>query len=336
MAVSAEVLLSVRRLTHDFTPRGRGKATRMGPVRALRGVSFDVMKGECLAVVGESGSGKTTMARGLLRLIQPTGGEVLYRGIDVLTMGPAELKAFRGKAQIVFQDPFGSLNPRLRAGSMLDEILRVQGKLGDPEARTKRVSELLRLVGLHTTHADRYPHEFSGGQRQRLGIARALSVDPELLILDEPVSALDLSVQAQILNLLKDLQERLSLTLILVAHDLAVVRQLADRVAVVYGGKMVEISSVDDLFGAPAHPYARELLAAAISRDLSARREGVRGLFSGDGPAPVDTPDGCVFHPRCPHPERDRECVDQEPELLGMSSGRKVACWKEMKGVDGG
>jgi len=271
-----ELLLSVRELTHHFAPRKGWRAGEKGSIQALRGVSFDLRESECLAVVGESGSGKTTLARSLLRLVQPTGGEVLFRGVDVLAMTSEELLAFRRKVQIVFQDPFGSLNPRLRAGPMLDEILRVHGHRASSGAREERVVELLQLVGLHPIHAGRFPHEFSGGQRQRLGIARALSVEPELLILDEPVSALDLSVQAQILNLLRDLQERLALTVILVAHDLAVVRQMADRVAVMYGGKIVEISPVGALFQEPAHPYTRGLLEAANPVGVSDR--GARGI----------------------------------------------------------
>jgi ABC-type glutathione transport system ATPase component len=222
-----------------------------------------VAEGENLAVVGESGSGKTTLARCLLRLVEPTAGEVWFRGVDVLTMTASELLDFRRKAQIVFQDPFGSLNPRLRAGPMLEEVLRVHREAESPEKRRARVDQLLDLVGLHHSHYDRYPHEFSGGQRQRLGIARALSVEPQLLVLDEPVSALDLSVQAQILNLLKNLQETLSLTLILVAHDLAVVRHVADRVAVMKEGRIVELAPTPDLFEAPSHQYSRRLLEAA-------------------------------------------------------------------------
>lgn len=325
-----KTLLTIRNLTHEFAPQGWGRAGTKGSVQALRGVSFDLKESECLAVVGESGSGKTTLARSLLRLVEPAGGEVLYRGVDVLTMTSDELLAFRRKAQIVFQDPFGSLNPRLRAGSMLDEILQVHGDSASSGVRGERVVELLQLVGLHPSHAERYPHEFSGGQRQRLGIARALSVEPEFLILDEPVSALDLSVQAQILNLLGDLQERLDLTVILVAHDLAVVRQVADRVAVMYGGKIVEISPVQNLFEIPAHPYTRGLLEAADPDLALDRGEGLRELLPVEVPGPLGPPDGCAFYPRCPHPERDQKCVDKSPELEGMSPGREVACWKEM------
>ncbi len=325
-----KTLLTVRDLTHEFAPQGWGRGGARGPVQALRRVSFDLRESECLAVVGESGSGKTTLARSLLRLVEPTGGEVLYRGVDVLTMTPDELLAFRRNAQIVFQDPFGSLNPRLRAGSMLDEVLKVHGDSASSKARGERVVELLQLVGLHPSHAERFPHEFSGGQRQRLGIARALSVGPELLILDEPVSALDLSVQAQILNLLADLQERLALAVILVAHDLTVVRQMADRVAVMYGGKIVETSPVQNLFEIPAHPYTRGLLEAADPDVGLARGEGVWELLPVEAPSPIRPLNGCAFYSRCPHPDRDKECGDKSPELEGLSPGREVACWKEI------
>jgi ABC-type glutathione transport system ATPase component len=237
-----------------------GGEGREGVLEVLRDVSFELVSGECLAIVGESGSGKTTLARCVLRLIEPRAGQVLFRGRSVLKMSPKELREFRQRAQIVFQDPFGSLNPRFRAGAMLEEVLKVHGLMGSEGDRRGEANRLLELVGLSARLRERYPHELSGGQRQRLGIARALSVSPELLVLDEPVSALDLSVQAQILNLLQGLQARLSLTLILIAHDLAVVRYLADRVAVFRSGEIVELSPVEELFEAPSHPYSRGLL----------------------------------------------------------------------------
>ncbi len=264
--VASEVLLSVRGLNHSFPDAGGIRSSGTGSFQALKDVTFDLGAGECLAVVGESGAGKTTLARCLLRLIQPVAGQVLFRGVDVLTMEPKDLLGFRRTAQIVFQDPFGSLNPRLRAGSMLEEVLHVQGRRRSGANRREEVDRLLEQVGLHARHRERFPHEFSGGQRQRLGIARALSVSPELLILDEPVSALDLSVQAQILNLLQDLQDALSLTLILIAHDLAVVRHLADRVAVMRRGEIVELAPVEELFRAPAHPYTKGLLETVGSK----------------------------------------------------------------------
>jgi oligopeptide/dipeptide ABC transporter ATP-binding protein len=249
-------------------------------------------------------------------------------------MRSEELLAFRRRGQIVFQDPFGSLNPRLRAGPMLDEILKVHGHSASIGIRRERVAELLRLVGLHPSHAERYPHEFSGGQRQRLGIARALSVGPEFLILDEPVSALDLSVRAQILNLLRDLQARLALTIILIAHDLTVVRQVADRVAVMYGGKIVEISPVRALFETPAHPYTRGLLSAADPEGAMAGGGDGWEPLPGEGPSPIRPPDGCVFHSRCPHPDKDADCAERRPELSELPPGREVACWKKNLDAD--
>ncbi len=260
MAELTPPFLRVLGLTHRFRSGRRGLGPSGSSVQALRGINFDIHEGECLAIVGESGSGKTTLARCLLRLLDPEEGKVLFRGVDVLTMSRQNLLSFRRKAQIVFQDPFGSLNPRLRAGPMLEEVLKVHGGDLSADQRRERADALLDMVGLHPSHRVRFPHEFSGGQRQRLGIARALSVGPELVILDEPVSALDLSVQAQILNLLAGLRERLSLTLVLIAHDLAVVRYLADRVAVMKAGEIVELSPADMLFRAPAHPYTQGLL----------------------------------------------------------------------------
>ncbi len=344
-----EILLSVRDLSHRFHPGGPLERRRAATTQVLRGVSLDLFKGECLAVVGESGSGKTTLARAVLRLIRPTGGEVLFRGRNVLEMSPRELMAFRRKAQIVFQDPFGSLNPRLRAGNMLEEVLRVHGGSSSPASRRERVVELLRLVGLSERHGDRYPHELSGGQRQRLGIARALSVGPELLVLDEPVSALDLSVRAQVLNLLQDLQQRLSLTMLLVAHDLSVVRQVADRVVLVYAGTVVESAPVEALFADPVHPYTRGLMAAAdtggvvagpgtIPADpagVASEPAGAWALLPGEPPSTAHLREGCVFRLRCPHPRKDRECELASPELTDYGSVRRVACWKKRESRTG-
>lgn len=320
-------------LLHHFPNAGGWRGGGGQVVQALRGVTMDLHPGECLGLVGESGSGKSTLARCLLRLIEPTAGRVLYQGRDVLAMEPEELLAYRKKAQMVFQDPFGSLNPRLRAKQVLDEVLKVHGG-ESPPGREERVGELMSLVGLHPSHGSRYPHEFSGGQRQRLGIARALAVGPEILILDEPVSALDLSVQAQVLNLLRDLQDRLSLTLILVAHDLSVVRHLADRVAVMYLGRLVEVSTVEELFESPGHPYTRGLMAGADpTRGGKAEEDDWRAL-PGELPSPISPPGGCAFHPRCPHPGKDGECATIQPELGAMTGSRRMACLKESEGVD--
>lgn len=357
---SRELLLSVRDLTHRFPPDRTATGRRGLEVQALRGVSLDLFRGECLAVVGESGSGKTTLARAVLLLLRPTGGTVLFRGRDVLRMGARELREFRKRAQMVFQDPFGSLNPRLRAGPMVEEVLKVHGGANGPAERRSRALELLRLVGLSERHAGRFPHELSGGQRQRLGIARALSVEPELLVLDEPVSALDLSVRAQVLSLLEDLQERLSLTMLLVAHDLSVVRHLADRVVLLYAGTVMESAPAEVLFADPVHPYTRGLLAAAdppgapvlrggaaagwghpggeapgstppAAESPAAKEEG-RDLWlplPGDAPSPTRPPQGCPYHPRCPHPGKDEECVTRTPVPAHLGGFREVACWKE-------
>jgi len=331
-----EIILSVRGLTLEFRSRRRkgGWKTR-DTVQALRGVDLEVHGGECLALVGESGSGKTTLARSILRLVEPSGGEVLFQGKDVLRMDSRELLEFRRKAQIVFQDPFGSLNPRLRAGAMLEEVLWVHAKSLSRAEREERVTELLGLVGLHPTHAGRFPHEFSGGQRQRLGIARALAVAPDFLVLDEPVSALDLSVQAQILTLLRDLRERLSLTLLMVAHDLSVVRQVADRVAVMYLGRLVEEGPVETLFGNPRHPYTRGLMAAADSGAEFLSGEASWALLPGEPPSPLAPPAGCPFHPRCPHPGKDAKCMEETPKWEGSGTAGGVACWREMEGPAG-
>lgn len=329
-----EPILAVRGLFHEFPVRAGGGGK--GRIQALRGVELDLYPGECLALVGESGSGKTTLARALLRLISPSGGSVLFKGRDVLRMTGPELLDFRRKVQIIFQDPFGSLNPRLRTGPMLEEVLQVHGRGGSSGKPKKRVEELLSLVGLTSAATERYPHEFSGGQRQRLGIARALAVEPELLVLDEPVSALDLSVQAQILTLLRELQDSLKLTYLFVTHDLSVVRHMAERVAVFYLGKVVEYGPTVELFGDPFHPYTKGLLAAADPP--GAEGGAVAGvadwaLLPGEAPSPLHPPTGCALNPRCPHPSKDQECQTKIPFLEGGSGGRQTACWKLGKQV---
>jgi len=333
---TGNVLLSVRDLLCAFSSRRGGKGRGDRRVQALRGVSFDLRERECLAVVGESGSGKTTLARSLLRLIEPTGGEVLFRGRDVLRMTDEETRAFRRKAQIVFQDPFGSLNPRHRAGDMIREVLLVHESGMEKGSRAGRVQDLLALVGLHSGHAHRFPHQLSGGQRQRLALARALSVGPELLILDEPVSSLDLSIQAQILTLLRELQEKLGLTMILIAHDLSVVRQVADRVAVLYGGRIMEMAAISDLFDRPLHPYTRGLMEAADPLGSMGEDSARWAPLSGEVPDPMDPPAGCPYHPRCPHPARDEDCRVRTPLPAHASAGRTVACWKSTADENGG
>jgi oligopeptide/dipeptide ABC transporter ATP-binding protein len=325
---SGEPLLRVRDLVKHFVA-GRGRRRRGAPVRAVDGVSFDIWRGETLALVGESGCGKSTTARAILRLIEPTSGHVEFAGLDLLTLDRRELRVMRRRVQIVFQDPFGSLNPRLSVGAMLEEALAVHG-LGGPDRRA-RVVELLERVGLGPEHVDRYPHEFSGGQRQRLGIARALSVEPELLVLDEPVSALDVSVQAQVVNVLIDLQEDLGLTYLFIAHNLALVEHLADRVAVMYLGRLMEVAPTRDLFRRPMHPYTKALLSAVPRPEP--RAEGtVKELvvLPGDVPDPAAPPPGCPFHPRCADPRKDGACTAAVPELRPGEPWRWTACIKEL------
>lgn len=319
-------ILSVRDLSHEF--RGWTRAGKGGGVQALKGVSFQVQEGECLALVGESGSGKTTLARILLRLLRPAGGSVLFRGRDIFRIEGRALKVFRRSVQMVFQDPTGSLNPRLRGGEMLEEILKVHRRSLSPPARNARARALLAQVGLHPEVTEQYPHELSGGQRQRLAIARALSVEPEVLVLDEPVSALDLSVQAQILNLLTDLQASMGLTFIFISHDLSVVRQVAHRVGVLYLGGVVEIGTASDVFHRPLHPYTKALLDAAwLQEDAGRGGEGSR-MVGGEPPSPESPPEGCAFHPRCFHPAKGAECASEPPPLIGCPGPREVACWR--------
>ena len=290
-------------------------------VKAVDGVSFKVNKGETLGVVGESGCGKSTMARAILRLLEQTSGEVLYKGKNTLLFKTKELQEIRKEMQIVFQDPYSSLNPRLTIEQIIKEPLQIH-KLGTEKQQKDRVVELIETVGLTMQQLTRYPHEFSGGQRQRIGIARALALNPKLLICDEPVSALDVSIQSQILNLLKKLQKQLGLTYIFIAHDLSVVKHVSDRVAVMYLGKIVEIAGVSQLYNTPQHPYTKALLSAIPQPNP--RLKNQRILLNGDMPSPVNPPDGCSFHTRC------YECKDQckvaIPELKVVNDTHKVAC----------
>jgi oligopeptide transport system ATP-binding protein len=292
------VLLEVENLAKHYPVRkGAILARQVGLVRAVDGVSFSLNRGETLALVGESGCGKSTTARLVLRLIEPTTGAVKFNGTDITTLDGATLKAFRRNAQIVFQDPYASLNPRYTVGQTIVEPMEVHN-IGDAASRKARVEELLKLVGLAPYHAQRYAHEFSGGQRQRIGIARALAVEPDLVVCDEPVSALDVSIQAQVVNLLRDLQRRLGLAYLFIAHDLAVVKHVADRIAVMYLGRIVEIGEKRALFSNPRHPYTRALLAAIPHPDPS--RKGRVTPLGGDVPSPMNIPPGCRFHTRCP------------------------------------
>ncbi len=320
-------LVEVKDLRKHFPVR-RGALSRVvGHVKAVDGVSFEIRRGETLGLVGESGCGKTTTGRTILRLLEPTSGSVRFDGRDVLAMDGEELRAWRRRAQIVFQDPFSSLNPRLTVGGMLEEALIVHGMGASQSDRSRRIHEILTMVGLLPEHESRYPHEFSGGQRQRIGIARALSVEPDFIVCDEPVSALDVSVQAQVINLLQDLQKQLGLTYLFIAHDLAVVEQVSDKVAVMYLGKVVETATAADLYRDPKHPYTRALLAAAPRPDPEGR-DRERIVLSGDIPSPIDPPPGCPFHPRCPHPSKDDSCGRIVPELTEKAAGHLAACIK--------
>ncbi len=325
---SGEVLLDVRNLKKYF-PVHRGILGRtVGHVKAVDGVSFQLRCGETLGLVGESGCGKSTTGRAILRLVEPTAGQVIFDGEDLATLDRERLRALRRRAQIVFQDPFSSLNPRMTVGAMLREVLKVHRLAPKGPARSRRVSELLEIVGLRPEDADRYPHEFSGGQRQRIGIARALSVEPDFIVCDEPVSALDVSVQAQVITLLRDLQEEFGLTYLFIAHDLAVVERVSDQVAVMYLGKIVESGTAEDLYGSPQHPYTKALLSAVPRPDPKAARTRQRIMLSGDVPSPMNPPSGCPFHPRCPHPGKDEECGRVIPPLEEKAAGHFAACIK--------
>jgi len=314
-------LVETRGLVKEFPVR-RGLLRRtVGALRAVDGVDLTISKGECVALVGESGSGKTTLGRCLLRLIQPTGGDIEFRGEDLLALSGANLRRARRDFQMVFQDPYGSLNPRMKVGRIIAEPLEVH-RLVPRAGRRARVEELLDLVGLPTSAADRFPHEFSGGQRQRIGIARALATEPALLIADEPVSALDVSVQAQVINLLMRLRRQLDLTLLVIAHDLGVVRRIADRVAVMYLGRIVELADNESLFTRPQHPYTVSLLSAVPV--ANPQRQGKRIVLGGELPSPVDPPSGCGFHPRCPIVEE--RCRRERPPLDEVDAGHSSAC----------
>jgi oligopeptide/dipeptide ABC transporter ATP-binding protein len=322
----AAPLLSVRDLTKYF-PIKRGVFGRVsGNVRAVDGVSFDVAQGETLALVGESGCGKSTTGRAILRLIEPTSGSVRYGDADVLALGASELRALRRQMQIVFQDPFSSLNPRMSIGAIVREGLTIH-RLAEGAAADARVRQLLQEVGLRPEYASRYPHEFSSGQRQRVGIARALSVEPKFIVCDEPVSALDVSVQAQVVNLLQDLQRDRGLAYLFIAHDLSVVEHIADRVAVMYLGHIVELAPVKELYENPIMPYTQALLSAVPAPDPGVKRERI--LLAGDVPSPANPPSGCVFHPRCQHPARDAACAAIVPPLEEKKPGHWAACIKQ-------
>ncbi len=295
---------------------------RSKPLKAVDGVSFTIRKGETLGLVGESGCGKTTVGRTVLHLYKPTGGRVIYDGTEI--SGKASLREFRKKATMVFQDPYSSLNPRMTVSDIVAEPLDVHGLCKTKQERTERVLELLNYVGLNSEHASRYAHEFSGGQRQRIGIARALAVNPEFIVCDEPVSALDVSIQAQVINMFEELQERLGLTYLFIAHDLLVVRHISNRIAVMYLGKMVELADAEEIYHHPLHPYSRSLLSAVPLPDPKKARENKRIVLSGDIPSPLNAPSGCPFRTRCPYAAE--ECAQSMPEFREAESGHFVAC----------
>jgi oligopeptide transport system ATP-binding protein len=320
----ARPLLEVRNLVKHFhVARGMFGGTR-GVVRAVDGVSFAIRRGETLGLVGESGCGKTTTGRCILQLERPTSGEILFEGRDLARLDQAALRPYRRRIQVIFQDPYSSLNPRMTVGEILAEPLAVHGIVAARAARAARVQELLRHVGLLPQHAHRYPHQLSGGQRQRVGIARALAVEPSLIVCDEPVSALDVSIQAQIINLLENLQAEFGLTYLFIAHDLSVVRHISDRVAVMYLGKVVEIADRKSLYDDPLHPYTKALLSAVPipDPDVEARRERI--VLGGEVPSPLNPPPGCVFHPRCPI-AIDR-CRGEVPALREVRAAHQAAC----------
>ena len=293
-------------------------------VKAIDDISFKILKGETLGLVGESGCGKTTTGRCILQLERPTSGQIIYDGTDMDTVDRRELNKLRQRIQVIFQDPYSSLNPRMKIGQIISEPMRVHGIEPDPATRNKRVGELLSVCGLSPKMADRYPHEMSGGQRQRVGIARALSLNPEFIVCDEAVSALDVSIQAQVINLLEDLRDEFDLTYLFIAHDLSVVRHLCHRVAVMYLGKLVELAECDELFDNPLNPYTQALLGSVPIPDPEIERQREHRVIQGEVPSPMNPPSGCVFHPRCP--KAVENCKEEIPELREIKPGHWVAC----------
>jgi oligopeptide/dipeptide ABC transporter ATP-binding protein len=325
-AERTDPLLSIRNLSKSF-PIKRGLLGRtVGEVRAVDDVSFDIARGETLSLVGESGCGKTTTGRAILRLIEPSAGQIDFDGRDIRRLGVSALREIRREMQIIFQDPVSSLNPRMTIGAAIREGITIH-RLAEGAAADARVKRLLEEVGLRGEYASRYPHEFSGGQRQRIGIARALAVEPRFIVCDEPVSALDVSVQAQVINLLRDLQRDRQLTYLFIAHDLSVVKHMSDRVAVMYLGRIVELAPAEDLYREPMMPYTQALLSAVPVANPKIEKKRI--LLQGEVPSPASPPSGCVFHPRCHHPAKDAACARIVPPLEEKARGHFVACIKQ-------
>jgi oligopeptide transport system ATP-binding protein len=327
-AASQEKLVEIKSLKMWF-PIFRGILQKhVADVKAVDGINFHVYRGETLGLVGESGCGKSTTGRAILQLYRPTGGEVLFEGKDLVKLKDNELRPMRRQMQMIFQDPYASLNPRMTVGSIISEPLEVHN-IGTKAERLERVRELLRVVGLNPYFINRYPHEFSGGQRQRIGVARALAVNPSFIVCDEPISALDVSIQAQIINLLEDLQEQFGLTYLFIAHDLSVVRHISDRIAVMYLGKIMEMADRDELYRNPMHPYSQALLSAVPIPDPVVEEKRQRIILEGDVPTPVNPPKGCHFCTRCP--KVLEVCRDNEPEFRDYGGEHYVACWLYQK-----
>lgn len=317
-----EPLLQVKNLKTYFPIKSRIFNKEKSFVKAVDGISFDLLRGETLGIVGESGSGKSTMGRSILRLIEPTEGSIVFKGTELTTLKKSELRKLRSQLQIVFQDPFASLNPKMTVGSILEEALITHHIGQKSKERKEKVKELLQIVGLSPTHISRYPHEFSGGQRQRIGIARAIAVNPSLIIADEPVSALDVSVQAQVLNLFQDLKKTLDLTYIFIAHDLSVVKHVSDRIGVIYLGKIVELADKKELFENPLHPYTQALMSAIPSLNPDVKKERI--ILTGDVPSPASPPSGCTFHPRCSFAKDI--CKKVAPREIQVNTKQVVNC----------